>query len=334
MMLREVKPRNARSARILKAREPQLIENATHTLILHGGKCPQPIQTVLKTFASLTKPNSVLLNKKNENIHPFENVESLEFLAKKNDCSLVAFGSHSKKRPNALTLVRMFDYKVLEMVEMLLLPTADGAEGEKLQVGVGMKPMMLFAGSVWDDPSASTQGQTYTMLKGLFLDMFSGEETKKIDVEGLQYLVMIAAGEPEPEQAPVIHLRWYKIRTQKSGQKLPRVEVDEVGPKVDFKVGRVREAEPAVMKEAMKQGKRPDDEFRSKKKNVGMDAIGDKIGKVHLGRQDLGGLQTRKMKGLKRKAGLDIEDEEDLDVDGMMDVDDIDSEETKRQRLF
>lgn len=276
----------------------------------------------------------MLLTKKNENIHPFESAESLEFLAKKNECSLVAFGSHSKKRPHALTLVRTFDYNVLEMVEMLLLPRPEDSEGEKLQVGVSMKPMMLFAGSVWDDPSASAQGRTHQMLKGLFLDMFSGEETKKIDVEGLQYIVMIAAGEPEPDQAPVIYMRWYKIRTQKSGQKLPRVEVDEVGPKFDFKIGRVQEADPAMMKEAMKQGKRPDEELRSKKKNVGMDAIGDKIGRVHLGRQDLSGLQTRKMKGLKRSADMDMDEDNELDIDGMMDIDDIDVEETKRQKLF
>lgn len=230
----------------------------------------------------------------------------------------------------------MFDYKVLEIAELLLLPSSVALEDQKLQVGVGMKPMMLFAGSVWDDPSASTQGQTYTMLKGMFLDIFGGEETKRIDVEGLQYLVMIAAGEPEPEQSPVINMRWYKIRTMKSGQKLPRVEVDEVGPKFDFRVGRTREADSTVMKEAMKQGKRPNDEFRSKKKNVGMDSMGDKIGRVHLGKQDLGGLQTRKMKGLKRRAGVDLEEGDELEVDGMMDVDvdEIDNEETKRQRLF
>ena len=65
-----------------------------------------------------------------------------------------------------------------------------------------------------------------------------------------------------------------------------------------------------------------------------MDTMGDKIGRVHLGRQDLGGLQTRKMKGLKRRAGVEMDEGEELDIDGMMDVDEIDTEETKRQRLF
>lgn len=36
------------------------------------------------------------------------------------------------------------------------------------------------------------------------------------------------------------------------------------------------------------------------KKNVETDTIGDKVGRIHMGRQDLSQLQTRKMKGLKR----------------------------------
>jgi ribosome production factor 2 len=31
--------------------------------------------------------------------------------------------------------------------------------------------------------------------------------------------------------------------------------------------------------------------------------MGDKLGRIHVGNQDLGKLQTRKMRGLKRRAG-------------------------------
>ncbi len=37
-----------------------------------------------------------------------------------------------------------------------------------------------------------------------------------------------------------------------------------------------------------------------KVKNVSFDAFGSKLGRVHMQRQDLGRLQTRKLKGLKR----------------------------------
>lgn len=50
------------------------------------------------------------------------------------------------------------------------------------------------------------------------------------------------------------------------------------------------------------------------KKNVETDIMGDKIGRVHLGKQALGELQTRKMKGLKRgrdtNAESGVEDDE------------------------
>ncbi|KAL9110013.1 MAG: hypothetical protein Q9227_005352 [Pyrenula ochraceoflavens] len=329
-MLREIKPRNARTARIVKAREPQLIEDRKKTLLLHGSKCPLPLHGVLRTFHKLTKPHSVLLNKKNENIHPFENAESLEFLAKKNECGLVVWGSSSKKRPNTVTLMRMFDSKALEMVELLLMPSPGDMGEQQMQIGISMKPMLLFAGTVWDDESATDQSRTYAMLKSLFLDIFSGEETKTVDVAGLQYILMIAAGDAQNNTNPIIHLRWYKIRTEKSGQKIPRVEVDPVGAEMDFALGRARLADAGMMKEAMKKGKRPNEEIKSKQKNIGMDAIGDKIGRVHLGRQDLSGLQTRKMKGLKRGAAQ-IESDEEIEED--LDPDVVEEDVHKKARL-
>ena len=36
------------------------------------------------------------------------------------------------------------------------------------------------------------------------------------------------------------------------------------------------------------------------KKNVETDTVGDKVGRIHVGKQDLQDLQTRKMRGLKR----------------------------------
>ena len=272
------------------------------------------------------------MNKKNENIHPFENVESLEFLALKNECGVVVWGSSSKKRPNTITILRIFDGRLLDMVELLLLPMLEESTENKLEIGVEMKPMILFAGSMWDDSSTSEQGQIYATIKSLFLDIFSGEDIRTIDVEGLQHMLIIAAGEPEVGQNPVIHLRWYKVRTRRSGQKVPRVELDEVGPRVDFRVGRFKEAEAAAMKEALKRAKRPDE--ARKRKNIETDLVGDKTGRVHLGRQDLGTLQTRKMKGLKRSA-IDEETGENGETNDGMDIDEIseDEEPHKKPRL-
>ena len=203
------KPKNPRTARLLKAKEPQLVEGPKRTLLLHGSKCPTAVHTILKTFHSLTKPNSVLFHKKNENIRPFESTESLEFLANKNEAGVVVFGSSSKKRPNCITLMRVFDSKTLDMCEMMLLPGENGEDAIPamnnlvMQIGVGLRPMLIFAGSPWDDETSTA----HVMLKSMFTDMFKGEESDKIDVEGLQYALMVAAEEPAQGLAPVIHLR-------------------------------------------------------------------------------------------------------------------------------
>ena len=68
-----------------------------------------------------------------------------------------------------------------------------------------------------------------------------------------------------------------------------------------------------------------------------MDSVGDKIGRIHLGRQDLSELQTRKMKGLKRGRDTDGDvDGEVLVEEDVIDFSEDDGEgegEPKRQRI-
>jgi ribosome production factor 2 len=68
----------------------------------------------------LKKPDATNFSKKNI-IHPFEDPSSLEFFSEKQDASLFVVGSHSKKRPNNLTFARMFEHKLLDMMEFGVL---------------------------------------------------------------------------------------------------------------------------------------------------------------------------------------------------------------------
>jgi ribosome production factor 2 len=208
--------------------------------------------------------------------------------------------------------------------------------------------MLVFAGSVWDDTASSWDstaynGNPYAMWKSLFTDLFrSGEDSKKVDVEGLRYILLIAAGEPDtsnplstttpatsPSNRPDIHLRWYALTTFKSSNssKLPRIEVTPLGPRYSFRLNRFKEPDPSLWTEAMKKpaGQESKD-GRGKKKNIGVDSVGDKIGRVHLGRQDLSELQTRKMRGLKRGVG----ENEDEAIGGELELDDIEAEDDGR----
>ncbi len=52
----------------------------------------------------LKKPDVRQLTRNND-VRPFEDPSSLEFLAEKNECAAFLYCSHSKKRPNNLVLV-------------------------------------------------------------------------------------------------------------------------------------------------------------------------------------------------------------------------------------
>ncbi|KAI9845460.1 MAG: rRNA-binding ribosome biosynthesis protein rpf2 [Thelocarpon superellum] len=314
-MLRQIKPRNARSKRALEKKAPQVHEHAKRTLLLRGSTASQIVQLAMTDLHALKRPLSIKFTKKNP-IHPFEDATSLEFFSEKNDASLIVFGAHSKKRPHCLTFVRTFDHKVLDMLELYLDPDTFRTFGQfkTPKPAVGLKPLLLFAGTAFDSPTPTP----YTLLQSVLSDFFRGHETNTIDVEGLRYLVAVTVGEEgEGEKGPPVHLRMYLIQTKKSGQRLPRVEVEEMGPRMDFRIGRVKEAEENMMKEALRKGKTSEPRT---KKNIETDLMGDKVGRIHLGRQDLGTLQTRKMKGLKR-ARADLEEREGEDDEGNMEGD-------------
>ncbi|KAI1318146.1 ribosome biogenesis protein RPF2 [Xylariaceae sp. FL0255] len=320
-MLREVKPKNARSKRALEKRAPKTVENPKTTLFLRGTTCSQITQDALTDLHSLRQPLSKKFTKKNE-IRPFEDPSSLVFFSEKNDTSLLVFGSSSKKRPHTLTFARTFATKqILDMIELHIIPETFRtlAQFKSRKFAVGLRPMMLFSGTAWDSPVANE----YTIIKSILTDMFKGDTSSdKIDVEGLQYIVSVAADEPAGDsEKPTIHLRLYLLQTKRSGQRLPRIELEEMGPRIDFRVGRSQQPDEAVLKEALKKAKTGEEKT---KKNVSTDIMGDKIGKIHLGKLDLSDLQTRKMKGLKRSR--DIEDDTGM-------VDDGDGDDTlKRQK--
>jgi len=66
----------------------------------------------------LKKPHSITYFKKNQELVPFESMEKLEAIMKKNDASMFMYGSNQKKRPNNIILGRTFDGQLLDMIEL------------------------------------------------------------------------------------------------------------------------------------------------------------------------------------------------------------------------
>lgn len=187
--------------------------------------------------------------------------------------------------------------------------------------------MMHFASELFDTHPRFIQ------LKSLLLDFFNGEVIESICLPGLEHVVSVTLspapslqaanailGQSEDEDLqnlPKVHIRTYTVKLLPSGTRVPRVELTEMGPFIDLSLRRHQDADPEMWKAAMKRPKLKKQDVEKglgkKQKNMEVDEMGNLRGRVHIAKQDLGKLQTRKMKGLKSMPGVEDGDSGDSD---------------------
>ncbi|KAG0681687.1 rRNA-binding ribosome biosynthesis protein rpf2 [Pichia californica] len=323
-MIRSTKPKNNRAKRAIEKKESKIVENVKSALFIPGNSSNQALHDITVDLSSLKKPYIKRFTKKNS-ILPFEDTTSLEFLSEKNDSSILILSTNNKKRPNNLTFIRTFDYKIYDMIELNVLSDFKLFQDfKKMTFQVGLRPLFSFQGHIFDI------NPTFIQIKSLFLDMFHGENSTLQDVAGLQYVISVSAIEEDDNDTaisklPLVYFRVYKLKTLKSNEpKLARIELEETGPRLNFKIGRVQHVDPEMEKEALKVPK----QLQSKeRKNVQTDASGDQVAKIHVGIQDLSRLQTRKMKGLKSKFDQNNSDDEEVEDDFVDAISDNDQDE-------
>ncbi len=170
----------------------------------------------------------------------------------------------------------------------------------------------------------------FQQLKSVLLDFFNGEVIDGIHLAGLEHVISVTLS-PTPETLnnatttlsgvssesttilPKVHIRTYTIRLLSSGTRIPRVELVPMGPALDLALRRHADADPEMLKQALKRPKLKKQDVEKglgkKRKNMEVDEMGDLRGRIHLEKQDLGRLQTRKMKGLKKGREEDLDGE-------------------------
>lgn len=339
-MERAIKPSNARSKRALQAREPKLIEDTKVAIFVKSTQTSERVRIALSQLIKLrSSAHSIQFSKRNV-VHPFEDSTSLQFWSIKNDASLFLIGSDSKKRPDNLTFVRMFDHQVLDMLEVGIEGAISLSDIEGPKTSPGLIPLFHFVGTLWDSDDR------YQQFKSIVLDFFKAQDIRSIDlVQGLQHVISVSVGEidqqgttdsllngggnvqptttkgaPQPvslvnhtlesegknsNALPLIHFRTYIVQLFKSGQHEPRVELLNHGPSFDFRLRRSQPAQEDLLKQSLQRHlltkKATNDNKKNKvNKNVDIDEMGDKVGKIHVNNQELDKLQSRKMKGLKK----------------------------------
>ncbi|OAD58188.1 Ribosome production factor 2 like protein, partial [Eufriesea mexicana] len=241
----------------------------------------------------LKKPDAHMMQQKND-ILPFEDVTHIEKLSAKYNASLFMIALHNKKRPHNLVMGRLYEHTLLDMVEFGI-ENYKGLKSFKVQkISKGIKPLLVFNGELFEN------NHEFNRIQNLLVDMFQRDQAEKIRLQGLEHVLSFTAVENK------ILLRSYRILLKKSDCKIPRIELDEIGPRADLICRRTKLASDDLFKQACKK---PKQLKVKKKKNISMDNLGTTFGRIHIGAQNINNIQTRKMKGLKKtiaekKAGI------------------------------
>lgn len=230
----------------------------------------------------------------------------LQIHAERSNCSLFAVGSHSKKRPNNLVLGRLYDFRLYDAVEFGVMNykpirTFPGSAAAQL----GNKPSFIFVGEAFESNTELKQ------VRSLLLDYFRGRQIEHVNLKGLDRVIFVThaplnssssgsgggGGGGDTQQHPVVYFRQYSVKLKKSGTKVPRVELTEMGPHLDLEFRRSMLPAVDLEKEACTQPK----VAPKKQKNVGGDTLDGKVGRIYMPKQDVESMALNKMKGLKRE---------------------------------
>jgi ribosome production factor 2 len=316
--------KTTQSRRALKKYESKVFENDKSILFLRGASTSSVVVDAMNDLATITAPHNKKLKKRNA-FHAFEGRQHLEFLGHKNDCSLFCFGSDSKKRPNNLVLGRMFDFHMLDMLELgvVAMDRVDmsGVKGQTIG-SIGGKAFFVFEGQEFESEPF------FVRLKNFVLDFFRGSNDIEISLEGADRVVFISLrsnnGEdaviapsencigtkPQEERGnTVLCFRHYAVSKTQSAvgtvSNTKHVKLVDVGPNFDFEVRRVCWAPQAEFKQACKVPKEALAHMKGDHENVRGDQMGNLRGQLHLGKQDVADLNLRRFKAHKKQGRVD-----------------------------
>uniref|UniRef100_A0A1I7S740 Ribosome production factor 2 homolog n=1 Tax=Bursaphelenchus xylophilus TaxID=6326 RepID=A0A1I7S740_BURXY len=279
------KAKTRRGKKFLEDRAPKITENDKNTLLLKGGKTNETLQSFLTDIHALKKPLVEKLKYRNP-IHLFDEESFICKMSHKYDSSIFCMIANSKKHPNMVCIGRMFDYELLDLVELRLSNYVPQSSFKNGSVGAETKPCIVLNGSLFE------VDDSFKRVGNMLVDFFRGAVVDSIRLQGLELVISLTA----TADGKVL-MRTYRSILKKSSGSSPRVELVDLGPHADFEIVRSKFASDSLMKKATKKPK----VVNKMRKNTSLDPFETKLARIHVGKQDLNSIQTRKVKALKRK---------------------------------
>jgi len=190
---------------------------------------------------------------------------------------------------------RLFNYHILDMVEFGIVHLKSFQEFRLQKNAIGSKPCFVISGPEFDN------NELFKNIANLIVDFFRGNVVDNINLAGLDHVIALSAkGEKN------IYFRHYAISLKKSGTKIPRVELVEIGPSLELTIRRSKFADPDLRKRTLAPKIK-------KKKKVVINELKELVSNVYVPKQNIDDIdkKVKRSKALKRKR----EDEPGVETD-------------------
>ena len=148
----------------------------------------------------------------------------------------------------------------------------------------------MLDGPEWED------SERHRIMANFFVDFFQGKIVSSYNLATLDHAIVLTAHDG------IVHFRHYAVVMKRSGTRIPRVELAEIGPSFDMVPRRAQLAPDELRADSLKQ---PPELKAKKRKNVTTNVFGETIGRIHMPRQELGTMQVKRVKALKKKRKTD-----------------------------
>ena len=280
--------------RAIEKTAPKRKEVAAKTLLLlHGALTSDVLKSLINDLSQMKYGENHRMNRKNPGIRPFEGggEVSLEFFAEKSHpLASRLLITQKKKRPNAITFGRFYNHKIYDCVEMMIngesFMSINNFGSVASSTTIGSKPCMMFLGDKFETDAHLKQ------LKSDIHGHISRESETRINLKGIDRAIVVTA----LEDGKTILFRQFAIKYKKSGTRLPKVHLEEMGRTGTEIIGRVKLPPPDVEREAMRVDKTL---LKEEKSNALSQGVSDKIGKIYVHKQTEGLDEINRRKSLK-----------------------------------
>ncbi len=200
----------------------------------------------------------------NESIDAFIEYERSLKLMKKKKCALSV--SNTK---DSFVFIRSYDHQPLEILKFKIIKSLSSSDFSTIPAEFYSKYFIL------------CQNIENKRIENFFIDFFSQSSTK-VNISGVKYAWVIAAD----SEGKVFTLKYVRV--------LNDFSVEDIGPLFEMKLEKEFYCGDDLYEKAYVSDK------EKKQKNVSKNVFKDKIGKLHIDKQDLNDINHKKSRAYKK----------------------------------